>query len=73
MSAPLLDETARKEFDALMAQALAHPDDFTIPRQELEAASGVVKLGQVLDDLLGINTLLTPNNIEPHRNPVLES
>ncbi len=65
--------TTPKEFDALMAQALAHPDDFTIPRQELEAASGVVKLGQVLDDLLGIKTLLTPNNIEPHRNPVLES
>ncbi|MEZ5377430.1 MAG: glycosyltransferase [Acidimicrobiales bacterium] len=65
--------TTREEFDVLMAEALAHPETFTIPRQELEAASGVVKLGKVLDDLLGIQTRLTPNDIEPHHRPVLDS
>ncbi len=65
--------TTREEFDVLMSQAIADPSTFTIPRQELEAASGVVKLGLVLDDLLGIHTRLTPNDIEPHRGPVLGS
>lgn len=65
--------TTRDDFFALMAEAIEQPDSFVIPRQELEAASGVVKLGKVLDDLLGIHTQLTPNDIEPHRKPVLES
>ncbi len=65
--------TTFEEFIALMAQAIANPEDFTIARQELEAASGVVRLGQVLDDLLGIHTVLTPNDIEPRRNAVLDS
>lgn len=65
--------TTREEFFALVEEAIADPDSFVIPRQELEAASGVVKLGTVLDELLGIRTQLTPNDIEPHRNPVLET
>lgn len=65
--------TTREEFFTILEKAIADPDSFVIPRQELEAASGVVKLGMVLDELLGIHTQLTPNDIEPHRNPVLET
>ncbi len=64
--------TTRDEFFDLMDEALADPAAFVIPRPELEAASGVVKLGRVLDDLLGIHTVLIPNDIGPQFGSFLE-
>jgi UDP-N-acetylglucosamine transferase subunit ALG13 len=65
--------TTRDEFFALLAEAIARPQEFRIARQELEAASGVVKLGGVLDELLGIQTELVLDDIEPRRGVASES
>ncbi len=46
----------------LVDEALADPVTFQIRREELEASSGVVRFGQLVDELLGIRTELVLND-----------
>lgn len=48
----------KSTFMSLLDEAIAHPARFIVPRQETQAASGVVRLGEVLDDLLTTRTEL---------------
>ncbi len=50
--------STRDELFALLDEALAEPEAFQIPLQEIEASAGVAEFGRVLDDLLGIETRL---------------
>lgn len=47
------------EFHEALAHAMDCPEDFEIPLQETAASAGVVKFGEVVDELLGIETKLT--------------
>lgn len=46
------------EFTTALDDALAHPDAFTIPVSETVTSAGVVRFGEVVDELLGIETTL---------------
>ncbi len=48
----------RAQLFSLIDEALAEPSRFRIRRQDLETSSGVVRFGQVVDELLGIHTEL---------------
>lgn len=47
-----------EDLRAALATALATPEEFEIPLAETEASAGVVQFGQVMDNLLGVNTKL---------------
>lgn len=44
------------EFRAALDDGLNNPSTFSIPRQDATATAGVIRFGEVVDDLLGIKT-----------------
>ncbi len=46
------------EFRAALADVLADPDAYTVPFQDMTMSSRVVRFGEVVDELLGIQTPL---------------
>lgn len=46
------------EFRAALADVLADPDAYTVPFEDPTMSSGVVRFGEVVDELLGIQTPL---------------
>ncbi len=50
--------TTEAEFVSLLEETLEDPEPFTIPVEETVTSAGVVRFGEVVDELLGIETTL---------------
>ncbi len=52
------------EFRAALDAGLDNPSLFTIPRQDTTATAGVIRFGEVVDDLLGITTKIRLSELD---------